>query len=244
MVQQFGKFLFADQRMQLLMLLVTKLIKFIGNVNDDLAFKLVRTNSAFKLLPAHAKVLDQEDANDEVTCGQMCYAAFEQGNFAITCHSVTNWIQLHTQDQCNSNKPPVHDGQGPIQIQDPDGKLSAVDWNVVNYCVLLVFKWNSEGVYAVENGFGVAMTQFCEPVSGPERTNFMKILKPVLVQQSGNFMVDNAQLWQSSQQPNAHHPPRKATTSTSNKRGACATGSSRRSSFADPPISFSTDSKG
>ena len=150
MLQQFGKLLFADKRMQLVMQLVSTLVSFIDNVNDDPAFKLVKAKSAFKLLPAHHKVIDQQDANDNVACGQMCYAAFEQGNFAITCHSVTNWIQLHTQDQCNSNKPPVHGGQGPIQIQDPDGKLALVHEQLVDYCVLLVFKWNSEGVYAVE----------------------------------------------------------------------------------------------
>ena len=205
-------------------------------------FTLVKTNSAFKLHPAHHKVLEQEDANDKVTSSQMCYAAFDQGNFAITCQIVTNWIQCHTQDQCNCNKPPVYDGQGPIQVQGPEGNLASVDFDLVNYGVFLVFKWNNDGVYAVENGFGVAMTQFCDPVSGPELVNFQKILKPVLINQSGRLMVEHAQQW-NSQNPNAVPHAKKATTSTSSKRDACATGSSRRRSFADPPISFSTASK-
>ena len=149
MVQQFGSLLFADHILKLTMKLVSKLAQ---DFNDDAAFRLVKTNSYFNL-SSHNKELDEQAANDKCVCSQMCYAAYEQGDYAITCYNVTNWIGLHGQDQCNSNRQAVHDGQGPIHIQGPDGKLQIANDQLVDFQVLLVFKWNSEGVYAVKNGF-------------------------------------------------------------------------------------------
>ena len=208
MVQHFGGLLFADMRMQLKVLLVRTLITLIDHGHDHSLFKLVKTNSAFKLHPAHHKILDQEDFDDKMTSSQMCYAAFDQGNFAITCQTVTNWIKCHAQEMCNCNRPPVYDGQGPIQVQGPKGTFSPVDFDLVNYGVIIVFNWNNDGVYAVENGFGVAMSQFFDPVTGPELVNVQNILKPVLIHQSGRLMVEQTQHW-NSQHPNAVPPAKK-----------------------------------
>ena len=41
-------------------------------------------------LSSHNKELDEQAVNDKIVCSQMCYAAYEQGDYAITCHNVTN----------------------------------------------------------------------------------------------------------------------------------------------------------
>ena len=205
MVQQFGKLLFDDNRMQLTMLLVRKLSQ---DLRDDPTFKLVKTNSYFSL-PSHRKVLDEQDANCKMVCSHMLYAAFELGNYAITCNNVTNWTQLFKQDECNSNRPSVHDGQGPIEVEN-NGQLEVKHSDLAEYCVFLVFKWNDEGVYVPEHGFGIGLNQFCQPVFGPERTNLMNMLNAAMANQVGQFMVQNAAMWNSTPAPKAVPVPKKA----------------------------------
>ena len=59
----------------------------------------------------------------------------------LVCTGRTNAIP--TGKLCMMDRAPLH-------IQGPDGQLHEVNEQLVELCVLLVFKWNSEGVYAVK----------------------------------------------------------------------------------------------